>query len=77
MSNQKKPPQDFRAIALMSSVLSYLVGPLLVGIFGGRWLDGLLGTEPLFLVLGILGGLGAGVYGLVRLLGHYLGDDDE
>ncbi|WP_240376164.1 AtpZ/AtpI family protein [Bacillus piscicola] len=69
----KKP---FQAMALTSAILSYLVGPLLIGIFGGKWLDERTGTEPLFLIIGLLSGLGAGVYGLVRLLGQ-VGDGEE
>ncbi|SFE61366.1 AtpZ/AtpI family protein [Alteribacillus iranensis] len=69
----KKP---FQTMALTSAILSYLVGPLLIGLFGGKWLDGKAGTEPLFLIVGLLAGLGAGVYGLVRLL-REVGDDQE
>ncbi|MFB4163313.1 AtpZ/AtpI family protein [Alteribacillus sp. JSM 102045] len=77
MTNEKKPPKSFQTMALTSAVLSYLVGPVLIGIFSGRWLDGQFGTEPLFLIVGLLGGIASGVYGLVRLLEKYLGDDQE
>lgn len=69
----KKP---FQAMALTSAILSYLVGPLLIGVFGGKWLDSKAGTEPLFLIVGLFAGLGAGVYGLVSLL-RDIGDDSE
>ncbi|WP_018923174.1 AtpZ/AtpI family protein [Salsuginibacillus kocurii] len=72
--NNKNP---LHAMALTSLVLSYLVGPLLVGIFGGRWVDEQLGTAPFFFLIGVLGGIGTGIYGLFRLLGDFLGDDDE
>lgn len=62
MSDKRRP---FQAMALMSAILSYLVGPTLVGLFGGRWLDGKIGTEPLFLIIGLLLGLAAGVYGVL------------
>ncbi|MFB5662742.1 AtpZ/AtpI family protein [Alteribacillus sp. HJP-4] len=76
MTDKKQPPKAFRSMALTSMVLSYLVGPLLVGIFAGRWIDGYAGTEPLFLIVGVLLGLAAGVYGLVRLM-EKIGDDHE
>lgn len=62
MKDKRRP---FQAMALMSTILSYLVGPTLVGLFSGRWLDGKFGTEPLFLILGLLIGLASGVYGVL------------
>lgn len=61
----------FQAMALMSAILSQLVGSILIGIFAGRWLDKQTGTEPLFLILGLFIGLAAGVYALIRLVKHY------
>ena len=43
-----------------------LVAPLIVGAFGGRWLDRRFGTEPwLLLVLTVLGAV-AGMFNLIR-----------
>ncbi|MGI5875485.1 MAG: AtpZ/AtpI family protein [Dethiobacteria bacterium] len=36
----------------------------LLGIFGGKWIDQQLGTGPIFLLLGIILGIGAGFYSL-------------
>lgn len=72
-----KPNQSIKSIALMSTIISYLVGPVLVGILFGRWLDSLMGVQPLFLIIGLFLGLGSGIYGLVRLLSKYLGEDDS
>ncbi|MCA1032106.1 AtpZ/AtpI family protein [Bacillus timonensis] len=69
---QKHPLQ---AIALMSGILSQLVGSVLVGIFFGRWLDKSLSTEPLFLIIGLLLGLAAGVYAMLRLVNHFFSGD--
>jgi ATP synthase protein I len=74
---EKNGTQLAKAIALTSSVLSYLVGPMLVGIFGGRWLDSWLGTSPLFLIIGLLLGIASGIYGLIRLVDHVLGEDKK
>jgi F0F1-type ATP synthase assembly protein I len=62
MEDKRRP---FQAMALMSAILSYLVGPTLVGLFAGRWLDGKIGSEPLFLILGLLLGLATGVFGVL------------
>jgi F0F1-type ATP synthase assembly protein I len=62
-------------MALMSAILSQLVGSVLVGLFLGRWLDGFVGTEPLFLIIGLLIGLAGGVYAMLRLVNHYFSGD--
>ena len=41
-----------KAYALMSGILAQLVGSILVGIFGGQWIDNKVGTFPLFLIIG-------------------------
>ncbi|OZM56791.1 hypothetical protein CIB95_11275 [Lottiidibacillus patelloidae] len=74
MQNQNRNP--FKAMALMSVILSQLVGATLVGVFGGIWLDGQIHTKPLFLVIGLLLGLAAGVYSTIRLVNRYLGDEE-
>lgn len=74
MVNKKPDKQTFRAMAAMSAILSYLVGPVLVGVFGGKWVDHYFNTSPLFLIIGLFIGLAAGVYGLIRFIGSYLGD---
>ncbi|MBU8905882.1 AtpZ/AtpI family protein [Desertibacillus haloalkaliphilus] len=74
--SRKSQKSLVRAMALMTSIVSYLVGPILVGVFGGRWIDGYLQTEPIFLIAGLLVGLAAGVYGLARLIGEFLGEDE-
>ena len=51
MRNENRNP--FQAYALMSAILASLVGSILIGIFSGRWLDKVWGTEPLFLIIGL------------------------
>ncbi|KSU82155.1 hypothetical protein AS030_16310 [Fictibacillus enclensis] len=72
MSTGRRP---YKAMALMSSILSVLVGSILLGLFGGKWLDGHMGTSPLFLIIGLFIGLGAGVYGMIRLLSNRSGEE--
>lgn len=56
----------YRAAPYMgaSSVMTVAV---LGGGFGGKWLDGKLGTSPLLLTLGLLGGVALGMYEIVRV----------
>lgn len=72
MSQNRHP---FRAYALMSAIVSQLVGSILAGIFLGRWLDKLAGTEPLFLIICLLMGLGTGVYAMLRLIRQFYSGD--
>ncbi|QOR66514.1 AtpZ/AtpI family protein [Cytobacillus suaedae] len=72
---RQKQKHPLQAIALMSGILSQLVGSVLVGIFLGRWIDKTLNTEPLFLIFGLLLGLAAGIYAMFRMVNHYLSGD--
>ncbi|ADI28264.1 AtpZ/AtpI family protein [Geobacillus sp. C56-T3] len=73
MSPKQRHP--FQAMALMSAIVSQLVGSILVGVFGGRWIDDRLGTEPIFLIVGLLLGLAAGVYAMLRLIRQYFSEE--
>lgn len=66
--NDRRP---FKAMALMSAILSQLVGAILLGVFAGRWFDRLLETEPLFLIIGLLLGLTVGIYAMLRLIQQF------
>lgn len=70
-SLQKNDHDHIKAYALMSGILAQLVGSILIGIFGGQWIDNKVGTFPLFLIIGLLLGLGTGVYAMIRLIQHY------
>ncbi len=61
-------------MALMSSVVSYLAGSILIGVFLGRWIDSKVGTSPLFLIIGVVLGFGLGMYGTIRLVQQFDSD---
>jgi len=42
---------------------SYIGTSILLGILGGLWLDGELGTKPLFLIIGLVLGLAVAAFG--------------
>ncbi|WP_416828097.1 AtpZ/AtpI family protein [Ectobacillus polymachus] len=73
---QGKNKNPMKAYALMTGVLSSLVGPILVGIFGGKWMDSYFGTLPLFLIIGLLLGMTAGVYAMTRLIQQFYAGDE-
>lgn len=70
--NNRNP---FQAMALMSAIVSQLVGSILIGIFGGRWLDSQWGTEPIFLIIGLFIGLAAGIYSMLVSIRHFYSGD--
>lgn len=43
---------------------------LLLGVFGGRWLDGEWGSSPAFTVVGSLLGIGLGMAVVIREVGR-------
>ncbi|MCM3567209.1 AtpZ/AtpI family protein [Neobacillus mesonae] len=72
MKNDHNP---FKAMGLMSAILSALAGSVLIGVFGGKWLDQYWGTEPVFLIIGLFVGLGAGIYSMVVSIRHFYSGD--
>lgn len=58
--------------ALFSEIGILLLVTTLAGTLGGYWLDGQLGTLPIFAVVGFLGGAGAGAVGIYRLISRFL-----
>lgn len=50
---------------------------ILLFLFVGQWLDGRLGTEPLFIFLGVFLGAGAAFYSMYRSLMADLRREDE
>ncbi|OAS88114.1 MULTISPECIES: AtpZ/AtpI family protein [Metabacillus] len=68
---RQKQRHPLHAMGLMSAILSQLVGSVLIGIFGGKWIDNYFKIEPLFLIVGLLLGLAFGVYAMLRLIHYY------
>lgn len=67
----QKSKKTIRGMALYTTILSQLVGSLLVGIFGGKWIDQYLQTEPLFLIIGLLLGLATGIWAMLHTVRHF------
>ena len=58
--------RQLRALAKLASVGIELSISTVVGMLGGRWLDGQLGTEPWLMLLGLVLGVVAGMRSLIR-----------
>ncbi|WP_096437611.1 AtpZ/AtpI family protein [Alteribacter populi] len=66
-----------RKMALVSTISSYFIGSIVVGVFAGRWLDKHYETGGLLIALGFLCGLGAAIYGIFQVLKRFLGEDSK
>ena len=64
----QEPPKTTTTPAALFFVAvgSTIVGSIVVGLLLGLWLDGVAGTSPLFLLLGLLVGIGGAAAALVR-----------
>ena len=69
----ERSPEEERNRKLIAYMRHSAAGLQLVisgglGALGGWWLDGVTGLSPLFLILGIFLGFGAGIYSLYMSL---------
>ena len=60
----------------MHSALSF-VGPVIICLVAGIWLDRKFGTSPLFLFIGLFLGFGTGVYSVYRQVMEQSGSGDN
>ncbi|NGQ95554.1 AtpZ/AtpI family protein [Brevibacillus sp. SYP-B805] len=69
MSKLDKP---WQAIGLVSLIGVDLAVCVVAGVWLGKYIDRMYATGPWFLMLGLLVGLGVGVYSVYRLIRTYL-----
>ena len=58
--------------ALFSEIGILLLVTTLCGALAGHWLDLQIGSSPVFLLVGFLGGAGIGTFGIYRLISRFL-----
>lgn len=59
------------AIAATTTIGTELAITVLLGFYGGRLLDAKLGTDPWFMVAGILTGVGVGIAGIIQTMQRF------
>ena len=59
-------------LALFSEIGMVLLVTTLAGALAGYWLDQRLGTVPIFVLVGFLGGAGIGAVGIWRMISRFL-----
>ncbi|MCF6093218.1 AtpZ/AtpI family protein [Microaerobacter geothermalis] len=69
-----KLDNPWQAIIFLGTIGLELTVTTLLGFFGGKYLDGLFGTSPIFLIVGVLLGIAAGIYTITLLIKPFLGD---
>jgi len=58
--------------ALFSEIALILLTTTLLGVLAGYWVDQQLGTLPIFVLVGLLLGFGAGGLAVARLIARFL-----
>ncbi|SFH06217.1 Putative F0F1-ATPase subunit Ca2+/Mg2+ transporter [Desulfotomaculum arcticum] len=67
----KKKNAPLTAIAVTTTIGTELAITVLIGFYGGRLLDRQLGTEPWFLVGGVLAGVALGIFGIIQTVQRF------
>ena len=67
-----EPGRGAAYAALFSEIGLSLLVTTLIGVLAGRWVDGQLGTLPVFVILGFLAGAGSGTVLIIRLVSRFL-----
>jgi ATP synthase protein I len=67
-----EPGRGLAYAALFSEIGISLLVTTLIGVLAGRWVDGQLGTLPIFVVVGFFAGAGSGTVMIIRLVSKFL-----
>jgi len=70
-------PNALKVMARASAMVLEMGILVVVGAFSGNWLDGRLGTSPLFLLCLSMAMLAAGILRILRTLEHDQDTDDS
>jgi F0F1-type ATP synthase assembly protein I len=69
---------DKRLVALGTLGVGFFVSAsIILGVVGGRWLDGKLNSEPLFLIIGLILGVVVAFYGVYIMLRPLMKDKQD
>ena len=67
-----EPGQTGAYLALFSEIGIIILVTTLTGALAGHWVDGQIGSSPLFIMAGLLGGLGIGARAVYALIQRFL-----
>jgi ATP synthase protein I len=72
-----EPGRAWAYLALFSEIGFLLLATTLIGVLAGYWVDQQAGTLPIFVLIGLAAGLGAGALGIARLISRFLASFDD
>jgi ATP synthase protein I len=61
----------------LTGVGFYIGGCIMLGTFGGLWLDNKLDTKPVFLLIGLVLGVIVAAFGVYQMLRPFLGNQQD
>ena len=67
-----EPGRGMAYAVLFSEIGISLLVTTLIGVLGGYWVDGQLGTNPVFVLIGFFAGAGSGTLMIYRLVSKFL-----
>ena len=67
-----EPGRGMAYAVLFSEIGISLLVTTLIGVLGGYWVDGQLGTNPIFVLIGFFAGAGSGTLMIYRLVSKFL-----
>jgi F0F1-type ATP synthase assembly protein I len=72
-----KSNKPWKAAAFVGVIGVDLAVMTLAGFWTGRYVDRLWGSDPVFLIIGVLLGLGLGIFSVIRMIKPFLGEDND
>lgn len=72
MSRQPSSENPWKALFLVSAISIDFAVCVTAGYFIGRWLSGIAGGSPLWMLLGLFIGLGAGITSVIFLVKPFI-----
>ncbi len=73
MTGSPKLHHVIKAMALMTTLSSYFIGSIVLGVFVGMWADNYFGSGGIFLFIGFILGLAMAVMGIYIAIRRFLG----
>lgn len=61
----------------LSGIGFYIAGSIILGILGGRWLDGRLNSEPVWTIVGLVLGIVAAFLGVYNMLRPFISNKQD
>ena len=62
------------AVLRVVGVGFYIGGSIILGVVAGRWLDGLLNTKPVLVIVGLILGIVVAFYGVYIMVQPFIGN---